>query len=215
MLKINDNVRTKLSIVREIARESHHSGIGKMVLVRCECGEELERLYSYVKRGRVTMCRQCQSKKHSDDISKIAKSKGIGNKRLMSIWNNMKTRCYNSKSKSYANHGARGITVCDKWKNNRREFEEWALANGYSDGLSIDRINNDGNYEPDNCRWTTSREQALNSRIRVDSLTGERCVTPLRGKFQLTIDGKYIGVYKSVNEAVAERERILDDKRIR
>ena len=89
------------------------------------------------------------------------------------------------------------------------------MANGYSNNLTIDRINNEGDYEPDNCRWTNHRNQTLNSRIRRDNTTGERCVSPLRGKFQLTIDGQYRGVFSTIKEAVIRREEILSDNRIR
>ena len=85
-----------------------------------------------------------------------------GKNRLYNIWNSMKDRCYNSNNNRYDNYGNKGIIVCDEWKNNFENFKQWALNNGYSDDLSIDRINNDGNYEPNNCRWTTMKVQNNN-----------------------------------------------------
>jgi hypothetical protein len=82
--------------------------------------------------------------------------------RLYKIYECMKTRCYNHNRKNYDRYGGRGITVCDEWLNNYDAFCDWALSHGYNDKLSIDRINNDGNYEPDNCRWATNMEQARN-----------------------------------------------------
>ena len=76
----------------------------------------------------------------------------------------MKTRCYNSKSPSFKNYGARGIAICDEWKNSFEAFRDWAMANGYADNLTIDRTNNDGNYEPSNCRWVDNTEQVRNRR---------------------------------------------------
>jgi hypothetical protein len=84
--------------------------------------------------------------------------------RLYRIWKNMKTRCFNQKVKSYKDYGGRGITICDEWCNSFEAFETWALSNGYADDLTIDRINNDWNYCPDNCKWATKKEQANNKR---------------------------------------------------
>ena len=95
--------------------------------------------------------------------------------RLQSIFQGMKTRCYNPKDKHYKNYGGRGIRVCDEWNNRERvpekdnatkgylAFKKWALENGYADNLTIDRINVNGNYEPSNCRWITHKEQCNNT----------------------------------------------------
>ena len=84
------------------------------------------------------------------------------NPRLYSIYTNMKTRCYNSNSTSYENYGGRGVTVCDEWKTSFIMFKSWAEANGYSDELSLERVNVNGNYEPSNCKWITMEQQARN-----------------------------------------------------
>ena len=80
---------------------------------------------------------------------------------IYNSWRAMKERCYNKNCKGYKNYGGRGITVCDDWQK-FKNFESWALQNGYENGLSIDRINNDGIYEPSNCRWTSNKVQANN-----------------------------------------------------
>lgn len=77
----------------------------------------------------------------------------------------MRSRCLTASNKDYGNYGGRGITVCKEW-DDFSVFRSWALSNGYKEGLSIDRKNNDGNYEPSNCRWATAHEQRINQRPR-------------------------------------------------
>lgn len=84
--------------------------------------------------------------------------------RVRSVYYSMLRRCYNSKCSDYKNYGARGITVCKEWKENCCNFYQWAKDSGYAEGLTLDRIDTDKNYCPDNCRWITRREQNLNQR---------------------------------------------------
>jgi len=97
------------------------------------------------------------------------------NDRLYKIWLNMKSRCTNERIPDYKDYGARGVKVCPEWLNDFAEFRNWALSSGYADDLTIDRIDVDRDYSPDNCRWATQIEQANNrrnnTRLTVDGVT--------------------------------------------
>lgn len=92
---------------------------------------------------------------------------GLYKNRLYGIWSNMKTRCCSETYHLYKDYGARGIEVCDEWLNDFEHFYNWAISNGYQDNLTIDRINNNGNYEPSNCRWVDMKTQNRNRRSNV------------------------------------------------
>lgn len=86
------------------------------------------------------------------------------NPRVARIYESMKSRCNNPNRKKYDSYGARGIYVCDEWNGSFESFCEWALTNGYEDGLQLDRIDNSGPYSPENCRWVTPKENSRNTR---------------------------------------------------
>lgn len=167
-------------------------------LVKCSCGCEFE-LQTYRINNITFSCKSCSSLKHGFN------KKGSRN-RIYSIWDKMKTRCFNINSKSFDRYGGRGISVCNDWKDNFIAFKDWALQNGYKDNLSIDRINNDGNYEPSNCRWTTQKVQARNTTLyRKTNTGGKRGVFKVKDKYisKITVDNKsfHLGTFDDIESA--------------
>lgn len=106
-------------------------------------------------------------KKESRKNRKPSLTHGGSGTRLYSIWKGVRNRCFYLNSKNYERYGGRGITVCEEWKDNFVNFRDWSLSNGYKEGLTIDRIDNNGNYEPSNCKWSTNKEQQNNKENNV------------------------------------------------
>lgn len=100
----------------------------------------------------------------------LNRTHGGSNSRLYSIWANMITRTTNPKGTAYNRYGGRGVKMCSEWRNSFETFRDWALANGYTDDLTIDRIDNDGGYEPVNCQWVPWSEQ-FNHRSTTKQIT--------------------------------------------
>lgn len=127
----------------------------------CECGNIKTVRSDSLQCGAIRSC-GC-IKKQQDRINLTANhSHKMSKTRLYHIWQNMKSRCSNPNNQDYQRYGGRGIAVCKEWENSFSEFMKWANKSGYSETLSIDRIDFNGNYEPNNCRWATPKQQSNN-----------------------------------------------------
>lgn len=157
MSNFKDVTGQRFGLLTVIKRVENDKQGNSRWLCKCDCentaivsGKDLQRAH--------TKSCGCLHEKHSKSQT-----------RLYRVWRGMKTRCLNSKYPYYSNYGGRGVQVCEEWKNDFQTFYDWAMKNGYNEKAkrgecTLDRIDNNGNYEPNNCRWTTNKQQSRNRR---------------------------------------------------
>lgn len=137
---------------------------------QCDCGNKTVVYGHFLKSGHTRSC-GCLA---NESIAKRSTTHGQYESRLYNIWHGMKARCYRKSATEYRRYGSRGIGICDEWREDFQSFYNWAMSNGYADNLSIDRIDNNGNYCPENCRWVDIITQNNNkSSNRIVTANGE------------------------------------------
>lgn len=203
----------RLTVQYQVPNNNHHTRWHCV----CECGNTKDVLQQNLANGHVRSCGCLLSERSLERINAFNSSMGREHhnetkSRLYHIWIGIKARCLRKASTSYKNYGARGITICREWLDSFATFQEWALSNGYSDELSIDRVNVDEGYSPENCRWVSKSVQSFNIRMPARNTSGHVGVSwnKQTNKWVAYISKNNklhpLGSFNSFDDAVAARE---------
>lgn len=171
----------------------------------CDCGVRKNIRINDIKNGRTASC-GCFNKE-----KKANTRHGQCQTKMYKVHCAIKQRCYNPANKNYKDYGGRGILVCNEWQS-FEPFQDWALANGYEEGLTIERINNNGPYSPDNCTWATRSQQTMNTRTRKDSNSGIKGVrrderlNKWIARIRLNRKDIYLGIFDCAEDAITARK---------
>ena len=187
-----------MELIQELNNKEFGKYKDKMGLYKCPiCSQNFATRIKDVVRGSSTKCRSCASTTH-----------GKTNTKLYKVWKSIKSRCTKVNDQNYERYGGRGILICDEWKFDFENFYNWSMNNNYKEKSSIDRINNDGNYEPSNCRFTTREVQCRNTRLlRKTNTSGYRGAFLNKKtnswKAQISVNNKmiYLGEFKTAIDA--------------
>ena len=192
-IKVGDKFN-RLTVIEEMQKRKQRCKVYKCL---CDCGNETP-VYVTSTNLRKGYSKSCGCY-HKERAREANKTHGKSHTKLYYVWQDMRKRCNNPKHHAYKDYGGRGITVCDEWNNDYVPFHEWAMNNGYKAGLSIDRVNNDKGYSPDNCRWVTMSVQCCNQRERKDmSLSNS---PRARVVSMYSLKGDFLKNYSSIKEA--------------
>jgi len=202
----------RLSIIAESSPKVFGNARHRVVTCRCDCGNHIDVVLGSLRAGYTKSCGCLRVEK--------LKTHGKSNARIYKIWAGMKSRCHNKNCQGYAEYGEKGISVCDEWKSNFINFHIWAMNNGYNKELSIDRIDNDKGYSPDNCRWATTSKQSLNRGVRKDNTSGFRGVNlnkPMRkwaARVSINKAEKHLGYFDTPEDAAEARDSYIRKNRL-
>lgn len=176
----------------------------------CDCGNIAYISSSHLKTGHTTSC-GCVLEKHRKNLGKNSYKTGLSKTRIWRIYCNMINRCRNEKISMYKHYGERGITFCEEWEPHKNGFENfcnWSFKNGYSENLTLDRIDVNGNYEPSNCRWVDMYVQANNKRATKFFVYNGEALTISQIARKYNVD-KYV-LYSRVNKLGWDIEKAVE-----
>jgi len=204
----------RLTVIREVKPHICPSGQkARKVLCECSCENKtrVEVQLNSLRGGATTSCGCFQKEKAKEN----ATIHGLTNHPLFKVWEGMKCRCSNKKRKDY---GGRGIRVCVEWLEEFQAFYNFAMANGWKKGLDIDRINNDGNYNPTNCRFVYRSENNLNKRIMgkipYRGVYFNKCAKKYYAQVRIKGKLKHIGCYNTVIEAAKAYDQFVINNKL-
>lgn len=213
--KIKVGERYGLYTVVEILEEKSKSG-KSLALCQCECGSLKKVIISNLLNGN---SKSCGCRVQRNFVSKMT-THNKSNTRLYRIYSCMKTRCYNKNRDDYKFYGGRGIKVCQEWIDNFMNFYNWAVNNGYSENLTIDRIDCDKDYTPQNCRWVDFSIQNANKKVDNRSFSGYKGITwnKQNEKWRVRISYKNklnsVGCYENLSEAIIARNEYIKKNKL-
>lgn len=187
----------------------------KQWYARCDCGNVCSVNIDNLKAGRSTKCQKCKGAETHNKMITHGESKT----NLYYVWLAMRNRCYRKSVHGYARYGGRGIKVCKEWKEHFESFKEWALNHGYKRGLEIDRIDNNGDYCPENCRWVTRTQNMNNTSKTKHFLYSGRqyTITELANQFNLSRKLLRDRLYKGwpVEDAISYQAKVGNNQNLR
>ncbi|MBQ8765383.1 MAG: AP2 domain-containing protein [Clostridia bacterium] len=212
MIDLTNQKFGRLTVIGPAPRPKSVKDKSQFWLVVCDCGNQKIVDGHNLRSGNTKSC-GCSKIRRVRRIKEAHQTHGMSKTKLYRTHHNMKQRCGNPNHNRYEYYGARGIKVCDEWlgKNGFINFYNWSMAHGYKEGLTIDRICNDGNYEPSNCRWTDMSVQCFNRRQRSNKTGHKGICKQLNGKYSARICKNrkviHLGAYDTIEDAVEARER--------
>jgi len=183
----------------------------RFVTLQCLGCERSIRKAAYYAKKSTGYCQSCIN-------SKTSTKHGYSSSKLYYVLNYMLGRCYNKNDTHYDSYGGKGIGICDAWRYSKAEFLDWAMKAGYKEGLTIDRINPEGDYEPNNCRWTNRKVQARNTGMSKNNTSGYRGVTKNGNNWGscITVNHKsiWLGTYPTAVEAAKEFNNYVTEHKL-